>query len=229
MLKPTISVICPTRKRLAELQRMVASLKATATSGAVELIARIDFDDQESYPFLCLNEIPFIVGPRRDGYATLATLINEGARLATSDLVLVINDDVTFDTVGWDQRLAEHGARFPDGIFNIGVDVENAGNFVFPCVSRRLIELLGGVFDERLVYPDIWLRDVLMPFHRAVRIHDVRLSHHWKGQTPDQEHAVRMRVSSYGYEDLYQRCVLEGQAKISEVLFSQGTRFEVVQ
>lgn len=217
-MRPLISVIVPTRGRTHLLASMLLSLMSTAEDQAnVEVIMRVDFDDDESIAYLRTSPFPFpfIVGPRYKGYATLGMFINEAARMSRGDLVLVINDDVEFRTRGWDARLLAHAALYPDGIFNIGVEVENADNFIFPCVSRRQVQVLDGVFDARLIYPDIGLRDVLRAFDRAVRVHDVVLRHNWQGMSVEQMVAQPMTQST-GYEALYGQCVREGIERLAD-------------
>jgi len=229
-MTPTISVLVPTRQRTHLLDHMLTSLVITAADpGSVEVVFRIDEDDIESRTYLTspdligwltmIGHVYIVVGPRLNGYATLPILINEAARAATANLLIVINDDVEFKSSGWDRRLCEEARTYPDGIFNLGVNtVLNNPNFVFPCQSRRQIEALGWFYDPRLVYPDIWLRDVLMPFGRAVRVEDVIIEHQWAGQTEDQERAVQQIVSRPDYWPLYAQCVHEGRQKIAAVL-----------
>jgi glycosyl transferase/beta-hydroxylase protein BlmF len=223
-MKPSLSVIVPTRQRVPQLDRMLRSLWKTAVHpGQIEVICRIDDDDGESQDYFAGTMVPMaehtrvIVGSRLNGYATLATLTNEAAREAQADLILVVNDDVEFQTLGWDTKLLAAAATYRDGIFVLGVTTMNAGKFVFPCVSRRQIDLLGGVFDERLVYTDIWLRDVVKPFGRAIRVPEVTITHHWEGRTADQEAAAKP-TETPAYQALYAQCVKEGQQKIRKVL-----------
>ena len=217
-MTPRISVIVPTRQRTHLLAPMLLSVMSTAQE-RVEIVMRVDVDDDESIAYLRMSPFPFpfIVGPRYNGYATLGMLINEAARMSRGELVLVVNDDVEFCTRGWDTKLLALAAQYPDGIFNIGVQVENADNFVFPCISRTLVHVLDGVFDERLVYPDIGLRDVLRAFNRAVRTEEVVIKHNWMGMTPDQQNAVG-HTQTGTYHNLYALCVQEGIEKIKQHL-----------
>lgn len=218
-MKPRISVVAAVRGRVELLQKMLASIDATAGDPErVEVVLRCDFDDPEMISYLStLAHRTFIVGPRVSGYASLPAFANEAARLSHADLVLVVNDDAEFQTPNWDRLLAEHAAEYPDGIFVFGVETANAKNFIFPCVSRRQIDLLGGVFEERLVYPDIWLRDVLQPFNRAIRVKDVTIAHHWQGMSSDQQRAVGV-AHSQEHRALYVQCVEEGRAKVATVI-----------
>jgi hypothetical protein len=219
MQRPVISVVAAVRGRIDLLSTMLESLRATAEHpDRVEVILRCDFDDTAMVAYLGgLARHRFIVGPRLSGYAALPAFANEAARLSTGDLILVVNDDAEFVTWGWDTKLVEAAAAYPDGLFVFGVETANAQNFVFPCVSRRFIDTMGEVFDERMVYADIWLRDVLYPFGRAIRLSDVVIAHHWEGQSADQQHAVR-DFATASYQALYAQCVADGRAKIQAAL-----------
>ena len=216
----TISVLAPCRGRPDQVRRMVDSALAFASAPAdVELVLRVDFDDDVMLRWL-REEVwtaPVVIGPQYGGYRSLPRFINEAARFAQGDLLLVVNDDAEFQTRGWDRRLAAHAAAIPDGVFNFGVETANAGNFIFPCVSRRLVQLLGCLYDERLIYTDIWLRDVLAPFGRAIRVGDVTIAHHWAGMTPDQQQAQGETLTG-AYQARYHQCVDEGRAKVRAAL-----------
>lgn len=218
--KPRISVLVPTRRRTHLFTQMLKSLRETAADAlSVEVIARIDFDDPESAEYLRKAGVLTIVGPH-GGYESHPRMFNECARLASADLLLGLNDDVIFGTPGWDTRLVEEAAKYPDGIFNIGVDsVMNPDHFVFPFVSRTLINLFGCLFHEQLIYPDIWLRDVLMPFGRAIRIYDVTIIHRWVGLSSDQQQ-VMGKAHTPEYHVLYNACVQEGRDKVQKWLQS---------
>lgn len=214
MTKPKVSVIVATRGRVRQLEKMLLTLRHTAFAPEdVEVVLRCDADDPETVMFLRSQPHLFIVGPQRSGYATLASLVNEAARLSHADLAIVVNDDAEFMTKDWDLRLVQEASRFPDGIFDLGVtDVLNNDNFVWPCTSRRVIDLIG-IHDERLVYSDIWLRDVMLRFDRAVRVHDVVIKHNWAGPSASQDEARRREDPA-----LHGRCVEEAVNKIKEAL-----------
>jgi len=229
-MTPRLSVLIPTRTRTGLLHRMLESLVTTAADlDRLEVVFRIDEDDTETHIYLSeqaltcwltmVGHSAIVVGPHLNGYATLPIMINEAAEAASADLLIVINDDVEFKTKGWDARLCEEAAKVPDGIFSLAVDtVLNNANTVFPCQSKRQIDALGCFFDPRLVYPDIWLRDVLQPFGRVIRVPDVVIEHQWAGQTDDQVRAINTIVAQPGYWPLYEQCVTEGRAKIQAAL-----------
>ncbi len=218
MQRPVISVVAAVRERVDLVRAMLASIQATADHpDQIEVVLRCDVDDPPMIAALCELGQRFIVGPREKGYASLPAFANEAARLAQAPLVLVVNDDAEFVTQGWDTLLVHAAEAYPDGMFVFGVETANAENFVFPCVSRRWIEHFGGIFDERVVYADIWVRDVFYPFGRAIRINDVVVRHHWQGLSPDQQQATR-DIHGADYQAHYRACVDDGRVKVQQAL-----------
>ncbi len=223
-MTPSISVVAAVRERTDILERMLDSAVETAAQpDAVEIVLRCDFDDSRMIDYLTRACHRFIVGPRESGYVSLPGFANEAARLSRADLVIVVNDDAEFMTPGWDEKLVAHASRYPDGLFVFGIETNNAKNFVFPCVSRRHVELFDGVFDPRVIYADIWTRDVYQPFDRAVRVHDVEVAHHWQGRSDDQERALAVTQSAE-HRAVYVRCVEEGRLKIATMLGARHDR-----
>jgi hypothetical protein len=214
-----ITVMVPTRGRAGLLDWMLKTLYATVSDPAnVEVIARVDDDDQETLDYLATRTTVKVLRGPRLGYDHVPHMFNECADASTGDLLLAGNDDLEFQTPGWDRLLEQAAARYPDGIFDLGVDDRlNNGNYCFPCVSRRVVELFGFFFDDRLLYPDIWLRDVMAPFGRAVRVDEVVILHKWQGMSEDQTQAV-YATNTMNHRALYERCVNEGRAKIATVL-----------
>lgn len=215
-----ISVLVPTRGRVELLHFMLSTLYASVSDPTnVEVVARIDHDDTPTITYLeMVSRVKCVRGPRI-GYAMNARMVNECLSEATGDLLFVANDDLEFQTTDWDLRLEEAAAKYPDGIFDLGVDtVLNNENFCFPCISRRVVNIFGYFFDERLLYPDIWLRDVMAPFGRAMHVPEVVIKHNWLGQSEDQVRAGQRVHGSLSYTALYELCVAEGREKIRAVL-----------
>lgn len=213
-MKPSISVLVPTRGRVKLLHKMLESLVATASDmNKVEVAIRYDDDDAETAEYLRDKPFLCVVGPRYNGYASLPQFVNELVAASHADLLFGCNDDAEFRTPGWDQKLCEVAARYPDGIFNLGVDtVMNNANFVFPCTSRRVTELCG-LHDERVFYNDIWFRDVMAHFDRNVRVPDVVIEHVWAGMSEEQQKGLDI-VRDPAYPTLYARCVAEAVEKL---------------
>jgi hypothetical protein len=182
-----VSVLVPTRRRIGYLRKLLTSFAATvADAEQAELVFRCDSDDPESIE--CLRQTPhrFLVGPRREGYKSLPGFFNEMAAIAVGDVLMCCNDDVEFRTPGWPQLLLDEANRYPDGVFNIGVNVGlNDDKFPFSVVSRRMVEAMGCLNDPRLLFSDIFLLDVAKAFGRAVRVNTVTVFHDWAGHGSD--------------------------------------------
>ncbi len=179
-----VSLLVPTRNRQESLKKFIDSYFAT-TSGNddSEIVFRVDFDDPKSLQILSEYNFPVIVGPRQQGYKSLPAFYNAMARLASGDILMCCNDDVIIETPGWPQLIIAAANKYPDGIFNIGVStVRLEENYVFSCVSRKLVERLGFINDERLVYSDIFLMDVAKHFGRLSKLWSVRFRHNWAGE-----------------------------------------------
>lgn len=189
MIFQTISILLPTRGRSKQLDKTIKSIRRNADQPSkVEIIFRCDVDDQETLSYLSSNNEIFIAGPREKGYASLPKFMNQCARLSTGDIIMMFNDDAIIETKGWDSKLISCANKFPDGIFNIGVNTGlNDNLFPFSIVSRVFMNALGYVNDERLLFSDIFLLDVLEGFERTIRLKEVMFKHNWAGcETTDK-------------------------------------------
>jgi hypothetical protein len=187
----TISVLVPTRRRIERLKRFLESYTGTVIDGSqVELVFRCDNDDLDTVRFLCSFDWKFLVGPRVKGYKSLPSFYNEMAKIASGDLLICGNDDMLFETRDWAPIVLEFANRYPDGIFNIGVDTGlNDDKFPFSIVSRQLVNSLGFINDEKLLFSDVFLLDVAKHFGRAMRLRTVRFFHDWAGHGHDETRA----------------------------------------
>ena len=166
---------------------MLRSYQETVTNpGQSELVFRCDNDDLESVKYIAQHNWPILVGPRRDGYKSLPGFFNELTSIATGDLFVCGNDDMLFRTKGWPSLIIEEANKYPDGIFNIGVSTGlNDDKFPFSIVSRHFVQKLGKINDERLLFSDIFLLDVMKHFGRAVKLPTVTFFHDWAGHGDD--------------------------------------------
>ena len=192
----TISVLVPTRGRVARLATMRASFYATAHEGA-ELIFRVDEDDRETQSYLIECRERMVVGPRFQGYRSMGTFFNELALETNGDVLMCGNDDMVFMTDSWPQILLREANRFPDGVFNLGVATHNEDHFPFSVTSRAVMDRLGFLWDPRIFWGDIYLRDLMEAFGRCRRVPAVEILHEWQGHTPDPEFGVP--------DDIYER------------------------
>lgn len=164
-----ISLLCPTRGRRDMLKQMVDSAYATAANpGALEVICYVDADDptRDAYSAMMWpDRVRFIVGQRR----VLSNLWNLCAAAAHGDIFQQSNDDIIFQTRGWDTMVESEFAKCPDRILVAhGSDGSEGasgklGLFgVHPFVSRRWYEVLGYVTAPYFSsdYGDTWIHDL---------------------------------------------------------------------
>lgn len=141
-----ISILCPSRKRPKEFERMVASVRATSDPHyPVEIIARFDEDDVESIRAARQLEwnLKVLVGPRD---RVMCRYWNECYAVSHGDIALQGNDDITFNTPGWNRIVEEEFAKCPDKILLChGDDLlygrERCGAHCF--VSRKWVDTAG--------------------------------------------------------------------------------------
>jgi hypothetical protein len=187
-----VSVLVPTRQRLHCLQRMIASYWLTCgDSPCAELVFRVDDDDHETFKFMAGRGYRVVVGPRLQGYISLPTFFNELAAVAQGDVLLCGNDDMVFKTSGWPRMILDAADRYQDGIFDLGVSTHNASHFPFACVARTVVERLGFLWDPRIFWGDIFLRDVMAAFDRCVMLPQVEIVHDWVGDETSQNDIYR--------------------------------------
>lgn len=144
-----LSIIVPTRGRPAQLRAFLDSLAQTAERIAdLEVVLVVDDDDAESIAFTH-GEVTLrrVVVPRG---LPMGALNARGYAASSGARIMLCNDDVVVRTPGWDTRLHAVFSSYPDGVVLAHV---NDGTFkeslcIFPCVSRELAVLAGGICHE---------------------------------------------------------------------------------
>lgn len=197
---------------------MIASVHATTTRGEVELIFRVDDDDLVSSDLLTSLGEMVLVGPRGRGYADLPTFFNAMADIASGDLLMCGNDDMRFETVGWPAMLESAAAAYPDRFVNLGVSTSTEAVLPFSCIPRMLLDRLGFINDPRLLWSDVFLRDVFEAFDRVRMVPEVHITH-LRSRRPDRTRieasAIEQQVVTSAYWALHARCVDEAVAVLT--------------
>lgn len=179
-----LSVLVPTRNRMDRLHTLLTSFSTTSAADS-ELVFRVDEDDAQSEMLLTSTRHKVVVGKRYDGYRSMPVFLNEAARASSGDVLMVGNDDMIFETIGWDIEILKEANKHADGLFDIGVETMNTDHYPFSIISRHVFNQLGFVYDPRLFWGDIFLRDVMAHFGRTVILPHVRVTHDWAGLRPD--------------------------------------------
>lgn len=220
MVFTKISVLVPTRRRLPRLDQMLESYART-TAGKSELVFRIDEDDPESREYLAKTPWPVFCGPRFEGYRSTPQFLKDMLTIASGDVIMVGNDDMIFQSDGWDRKILKEANCYPDGLFNIGISTLNASHFPFSIVSRWVVDALGFVYDPRLFWGDIYLRDIMFAFGRSVMLSEVRIDHNWAGYKPDgtfmEAEQFKQTVGTHAYWEHHALVVQEAIQKLRGV------------
>ena len=216
-----ISVLVPTRHRIARLRTLLSSFEAT-NDGRAEMVFRLDNDDQETHDLLTRHtNHRLVIGPRYNGYRSMAAFFNEMSQVATGDVLMLGNDDMVFKTPNWPRFVLKAANRYPDSLFNLGVRTFNEDHYPFSIVSRRAASYMGFLWDPRLVWGDLFLRDVMAAFERCVLLPSVEIEHDWIGNQPDQVFLDGDQGNAANWDATYwtkhHACVREAVAKL-EVL-----------
>lgn len=186
VVQPMLSIIVPTRGRTSQLRAFLDSLAQTAHQPAnLEVVLVVDEDDAETLRFQH-SGVPQrrVVVPRG---LTMGALNARGNAAATGEHVMLCNDDVVVRSPGWDSRIQGIFRSFADDVVLVHV---NDGTFkdslcVFPCVSRKFVDLAGGICPEayRRYRIDDHIYNVfdllaILGEHRIQYLPDVLFEHH---------------------------------------------------
>lgn len=200
-----VSVLVPTRGRIARLRTMISSFdQTTGNAPDAELVFRVDNDDAATNEFLIAwGGHRIVYGERGSGYRDMGRYINEAVCAADGDVLMIGNDDMIFRTPDWPAMVLAKANEFPDGLFDIGVSTYNEDHWPFATVSKKAIDALGFMWDPRVYWGDIFLRDAMGMLGRAVKLPEVVIEHDWAGHAPDSTFIEADQNSIYQREPHY--------------------------
>jgi hypothetical protein len=169
-----ISILCPTRKRPANLIRLLQSIDLTIDGrpDAFELICYVDNDDfSYSTDAPEFRRIKWVKGPR----IVMSDMWNELIPHATGDIFMLCGDDVIFRTPGWNAIVEDAFAASKDKILVVFGDDGGPGGKFFaslPFVHRRWVEIVGYFAGPGYSadFADTWPNDVADLLGRKKRL-----------------------------------------------------------
>jgi len=178
-----ISLLLPTRNRPFLLKRLFRSIiDHTYDINNLEIILCLDNDDAESRSIedYRLNIVKTIGPP-----GTMGEYNTRCLQASSGDLIMLMNDDLTMCTIGWDQLIINFANRISDGIFlAYPDDMEKANLSTFPILSRKTCEIL------KIPYPkeyedtfiddhifDIFIRLKRLGHNRIFYLDNIKLDH----------------------------------------------------
>ena len=171
-----ISILCPTRNRPQNIERMWKSIVKTAYNPmSIELVIYVD-DDDKSYDKLSIPHIK-VRGPR----IVLSDTWNKCAKIAEYNILMYAGDDIVFKTSNWDKVVTQTFNKFEDKIaFVFGRDGSvHDGNYgTHGFVHRKWFDTLGYISPPLFSgdYSDTWINDVAKLVGRHVHI-DILTEH----------------------------------------------------
>ena len=186
------SILTPTRNRPNNCERFIKSVyNSTRTRKNVEMLFYVDNDDPAITSYKSLDwhaqkeyegfkNIKFIYGEPK----SVSISWNDLAEECIGDVLIMGNDDLVYQTDGWDEKLDQELNIYKDDNIYVAWMNDNI-NFerhcAFPIVSRQWYECLGrftpGCFN--FGYNDTWIFDVgkmldrchYIPFIKAEHLH----------------------------------------------------------
>jgi glycosyltransferase involved in cell wall biosynthesis len=172
--KKLVSILIPTRKRIKLLKECLDSLNTkTQDKSLVEILIKIDTDDQETIDFINQYKITSpifikeVITDRKKGWSSLDEHMNYLSSFSEAEFLLGFNDDVEMLTEGWEQQyipykeknffLAIHIESVKEGIVHKWWEGYNA----FPTIPHDIRTYMGALQGHPML--DDWWEHVMRP------------------------------------------------------------------
>ena len=211
-----ISLLCPTRGRPDRAANLLTSVMATQTQDN-ELLFCLQEDDPMLKHYTPEVKRRAIMSQPK----TTSHYWNLLAEKSQGEILMLLGDDVTCKTPGWDKRFNEVYDQYPDGIFNIkfldgrnkpGRPLPQAPNELpapHPVISRRWYEALG-----YFTYPglrhycvDDWIDTIAKTLGRSINLYDVEFTHLKQYQADDDvKNTMRRERWTEVDQETFRRC-----------------------
>ena len=177
-----ITIILPTRKRPANITRMVDTIVATVSDiHNVELLIYIDDDDEESIPALQAAAERISVNAIQGNKMPGSQMYNAIFKEAKGDIIMFSADDIVFKTPNWDLLVQKEFDAYEDKILLVyGNDgYQNGRIATHGFIHRYWVELLGYVLPPKLAsaYTDEWMTDLAIRVGRKCYRSDLITEH----------------------------------------------------
>jgi glycosyltransferase involved in cell wall biosynthesis len=196
-IRPTFSLIVPTRSRPAQLRQFLDSVVATTSQlDRIEVVLVIDDDDPATLavhdPRLAIQRVMVKPG------LTMGSLNAAGYGAARGDFIMLLNDDIVVRTPRWDKIALACFAKFPDPLVLVHINDTLMKDYLcsFPIISRTYCELAGGICPQEYIryriddhIEDVFNLLAVLGTRRTVYLPDVIFEH-----TNTIEHPTAGRV-----------------------------------
>lgn len=175
-----IAILLSTRGRPEKLQEVFSSLKAsTVDKNKTSLWLYVDDDDTVTRKVIDAKEFPDLgfpvhwhIGFRTPDWGQTYRILWE-ATGRNAEVYMIANDDVRFETVGWDSVLREQYAQYPDGVvLACPYDPVAPAISTFPIFGGAWLQINGGIYAGYFHYwfDDMWADQIGRMIGRYINI-----------------------------------------------------------
>lgn len=197
-----ITILCPTRGRPDMCKRMIESARATA-DGKVEVILGIGGEDT---PELFAEnffgyDISLADGVILTNQLTTVHVVNQLARYAKGDLLMIAGDDTVFATPHWDLALENHYKELYNKIHVYSLlDSRDKNGTPHPIATKEYVRAMGYFFTPIFnhFYADTWLVETARDNRCFTHFTDYLLVHDKPSDHGVQDDTYR-RVRDFGW------------------------------
>jgi glycosyltransferase involved in cell wall biosynthesis len=181
-----ISILMPSRRRPEFVKRAIGSIVDTVSNSAnVELILRVDQDDQSNY-MGCFDGIPKSkIVIRETTFPDMGKLWNEAFSFCIGDIVQMGADDIFYHTPDWDLMVEEEFRKCEDKILLVWGKDGGHNNLLSThgFVSRKWVETVGYFSPPYgMVYGnDDWVFLIARELGRQKYLPDMFIEHQREG------------------------------------------------
>ena len=209
-MEPLISILLPTRKRVAMMEKSFETLLGKARNPElIEICIAYDDDDRESHDYFTgkswtdlrqkYNISDSVHRLPRWGYKNLHLYLNYLAERSRGQWLFFWGDDALMETDHWDDHVQAQGDW--KGLLHIEASNAPMTCSILPLFHRSWIELFGCVTPVNPA--DSWISDICWRA-RARRVIPVTVFHdRFEDTGRNQDETYRDKINSVGWNSQY--------------------------
>lgn len=176
-----LTIVLPTRKRPHLLLQTIDKISQNMELPNTTLAVLVDEDDKQTQLALKMarlsndERIKISVKPRED---TKGEKHDRVLTFAPADLYMCTADYAPITTNGFDKRMLDAYARFPDGIGYVYSNMANASFPIFQGIPQKMVDKLGYIYPGWFPFwfVDHWVDDVAQMIGR-ISYADIEADH----------------------------------------------------
>lgn len=200
----SIIILCPTRGRPEQFQRMLKSAKDTSTS--VGVFPAFDYDEKDVHGYLGKDgdDIASLIFPSEIPTVYKWNFLAERAmKLDETKLFMLGSDDMYFDTPGWDKALLDHYNALENKIHAYAfLDSRDSNGTPHPVVTREYIQAMGYFIPPIFLhwFVDTWTVEICKSNDCFTHFRDYRLIHD-KPSDKGNADETHSRIRQWGWHE----------------------------